>query len=603
MSKAAHPERNVVPSPEREISVVAEPRYRSGVVQKAAYSPFENGFLSGAEAVSAALEQMGVQHAFAIIGGGIAPMCRALHDGSIRMVHCRHEAGAAFAAIESSLASGRMSVVVCTTGPGLTNLLTGMVGARWEGAKVLFISGYTPSGSRGRWAFQETSPVAPGVLGLHQSGPLFHYASAIESPAELEAALVRIGYGAAGPGPFVAHLALPLSTQTQPSQYKRNWIRQLATSAPDPAVVRECVKHLKAERFAIWCGFGSRAAAPEVLALAELSGAPVMCTPRGKGAFPESHPQYLGTTGFGGHDRVLEQLQHAKVERVLVLGSRLGEMSSFWLDALVPQSGLIHVDTDPAVFGCAYPNAFTLGVQADCKAFLVDLLQEWGPMRPVPSQSSSVPPPLIPPRSGLVRPSYLMQEVQGQIVEGSTASIITEAGNSFSFCTHYLRFDRPGRYRVSTGFGSMGHASAGVLGLAMATGTRSVAILGDGAMLMLNEMNTAATYGIEALWIVLNDSAYGMIAQGMQSIGWDPFLTNFQRVDFAAVAQAMGVQARGVRDESELRAGLREAMAHKGPFLLDVWIDPEERAPTGSRNKSLQKQGVNAPRMPGADQK
>jgi acetolactate synthase-1/2/3 large subunit len=186
-----------------------------------------------------------------------------------------------------------------------------------------------------------------------------------------------------------------------------------------------------------------------------------------------------------------------------------------------------------------------------------------------------------------------MSRVQRHIVEGSDAVVLTEAGNAFALGSHYLRFMEPNRYRVSSGFGSMGQAAAGVLGAALGSGRKAVAILGDGAMLMQNEINTAATYGIDAVWIVLNDARYGMIAQGMESIGWVPFQTDFSRADFVAIARAMGGDGVAVGHESELDAALERALAAKGPFVVDVTIDREEVAPAIGRNKSLVQQGVN----------
>ena len=210
-------------------------------------------------------------------------------------------------------------------------------------------------------------------------------------------------------------------------------------------------------------------------------------------------------------------------------------------------------------------------------------------------QVAPVPPsPVRPPRSvGPVRPSYLMHAIQTEIVERSDAIILTEAGNSFALGSHYLRFQEAGRYRVSTGFGSMGHAAAGVLGATLGGRRKAVAIVGDGSMLMLNEMNTAASYGIDAVWIVLNDARYGMIAQGMQAIGWQPFGTEFPRVDFVAIARAMGCDGIRVEREEQVEKALRCALLANRPFLIDVIIDSTEPDPPNPRNASLVKQGIN----------
>lgn len=547
------------------------------------------------EALVEALVALGVEHAFGVFGGGIAPFCQAVSQSSIRLIHCRHEASAAFAAIESSLASGRPAVVIATTGPGVTNLYTGMAAARAEGAKVVFVSGVTPAAQRGRGAFQETGGSFSALGPLFTSGNLFHHAGIIEDAAELEPTLSRLASGFARPQGFVAHLGLPMAVQTERRPAARPSVMTTPPSVCDPTTVSECAELLAGEGFVIWAGFGARHAAALVQELAERSGARVMCTPRAKGVMPEQHPLYLGVTGLGGHSRVNDYLRSARPARVLVLGSRLGEMSSFWSPELVPVEGMIHVDLEAQAFGTAYPEVPTLGVQAEIGAFLADLLLAWPAQ---PRHDSEALPSVIPERpldarpGGAVRPTYLMQAIQREIVEQSPAIVMTEAGNSFSLGSHHLRFREAGRYRVSTTFGSMGQATAGVLGAALARGNKAFALVGDGAMLMLNEVNTAANYGLGAVWIVLNDARYGMIEQGMESVGWKPFETDFPRCDFVEIARAMGGDGVRVEREQDVAAALQAGLASLGPFVIDVVIDPTEIAPAGQRNKSLAAQGL-----------
>jgi len=584
-----YPERGSETNPEARQSMVVPVRPVTASWLAPALAP------TVSEALADALVALGVQHAFGIFGGGIAPFCQAISESPIRLMHFRHEAGAAFAAIESSLATGRPTVVIATTGPGVSNLYTGMAAARAEGAKVLFISGTTPAAQRGRGAFQETGGAFSALSPLFVAGNLFHHAGVIDDPTELETTLSRLVSGFARPQGFVAHLGLPLAVQTARRAASLPRVTTVAPGACDPLVSTECAELLAREPFVIWAGFGSRAAADLVRTLAELSGAPVMCTPRAKGVMPEMHPLYLGVTGLGGHAGVTEYLRRARPTRALVLGSRLGEMSSFWLPELAPSDGFIHVDLEAEAFGTAYPDVSTIGVQAEIGTFLRDLVRAW-PEKSEPratfEPAPRVEPPLVARAEAAVRPSYLMQQIQREIVERSDAIVMTEAGNSFSLGSQKLHFPRPGRYRVSAGFGSMGHATAGVLGAALARGNKAFAIVGDGAMLMLNEFNTAANYGIGAVWIVLNDARYGMIEQGMRSVGWTPFETDFPRADFVAIARGMGADGVRVDREQDVAAALQLGLASLGPFVIDVIIDPAEIAPAGQRNQSLTKQGL-----------
>lgn len=581
------------PRPARKSSMIL--RVGTAARGAAAVAP-STGRGTVSDGLARALSELGVEHAFGVFGGGIAPFCQALTRTSIRLMHTRHEGSAAFAAIEASLATGRPTVVVATTGPGLTNLYTGMVAARAEGAKVLFVSGCTPAGQRGRGAFQETGGAASPLMPLFGSGPLFHHATLLEAPEELDVFLSRLGTGFARPTGFVAHVGLPLAVQTaERVVLPRPCVTSLPSPVSDDASVEQVLALLAGEPFVIWAGFGARHAAAEVRKLAELTGARVMVTPRGKGVMPEKHPLYLGVTGLGGHGDAEAYVRKARPARALVLGSRLGEMASFWSRDLVPEQGLIHVDLDAGAFGAAYPDVPTLGVQSEVGAFLRALLAVWpagSPRSSRPAELRASSSPLTPRAKGAVRPSFLMQGVQEEIVEKSDAPILTEAGNAFLLGTHHLRFADPNRYRVSTSFGSMGQASAGVLGAALGNGNKAVALVGDGAMMMNNEVSTAANYGIGAVWVVLNDARYGMVEEGMRSVGWEPFETDFPRVDFVAVARAMGGDGVRVEREEELAAALQAGLCSLGPFVIDVLVDPTELAPSGKRNQSLKAQGL-----------
>jgi acetolactate synthase-1/2/3 large subunit len=539
------------------------------------------------------LKGLGIETAFGLTGGAVAHFCAAMQRGGLRVVHCRHEAGAVFAAIESYYVKDRPSLVFTTTGPGLTNAITGIAAAHRDGAKLVVVSGATSAQQRGRWAFQETSSYTMPVSGLFTAGPLFHYASTIEQPVELCEAFRRIASGMQKPGGFVAHISLPLTSQVSQDfeQFSGGPISMLPLRSAD-ATAAECAQILKGEPFALWVGFGARHAARQIRELVERTGAPVMCSPRGKGIFPEDDARFLGVTGFGGHESVFHYMAEDRPAYILVLGTRLGEFTSFWSEDMVPAKGFIHVDIDRDAPGVAYPDVNTIGIQADIRSFTEALVRRF-PRRESISYRRRPRPVghLIPPRSdGPVRPDFLMQEIQAVIVEGSDAPLITEAGNAFAWGTHSLRFASPGRYRVSTGYGSMGHAVTGVIGAALACRGKAVAIAGDGAMLMNSEVSTAVQYQIPAVWIVLNDSSYGMIKQGMTMQGLEPVETEIPHADFAKIAEGMGAAGIRVEHERDLVAALMLAMDAKGPFVVDVVIDRTVQAPSSRRFRSLDEQ-------------
>ncbi|MEX2207976.1 MAG: thiamine pyrophosphate-binding protein [Myxococcota bacterium] len=550
-----------------------------------------------AGAVVALLESLGVRRAYGLTGGPIAPFCDALGRSTrIRTLHCRHESGAAFAALEDSLASGELCAVFVTTGPGITNALTGICAARSDGGRVLLISASTSARETGRGAFQETSPVTLPVEGIFRAGPIFHSAFRLDEPAQLPAIAAEIALGLARPQGWVGHLTIPIGAQTELCAPAFARVVSCRHDC-DPALIDASVARLDRREFAIWAGFGARGASAELAELAARTGAAVMCSPRAKGVFPEDHPQYLGVTGFGGHERVKEYLFEARPERILVLGSRLGEFTSFWDLDFVPSGGFVHVDLDPCAAGAAYPEAETLSVSAEIGSFLRALLGRLSPRVGSPAWTRHADAhPLELRARGPVRPAALMAAVQRAIVDASDAIVLCEAGNAFAWGTHALSFRTAGRYRTSTLWGAMGHASCGVIGATLARGTPGVALVGDGAMLMQTEISTAVQYGIPAVWIVLNDGLYGMIEQGMRAQGLRPLETKLPATDFAAHARALGAQGVRVEHEPELDAALAgiAAPARTRPIVVDVRIDPAEPAPFLRRVQSLVRQTSHA---------
>lgn len=553
--------------------------------------------LAVADAIAQMLATLGVGYAFGVAGGAMASLWNALSNSSIEVLNFRHEAGAAFAATEAYFASDRPTVVFTTAGPGITNALTGLFAARGEGAKVILLSACTSAPQRGRWAIQETSTYTLPSGGIFTPGALFNYAITIESAAQLPQIFRKLALALAQPGGFVAHLSIPTSVQTslvEDISLPQLDISAFAITAPKQAIAKS-VELLSAGPFAIWVGFGARDAADEIRQLAEKTGAAVMCSPRGKGIFPEDHPQFVGVTGLGGHASVLTYMEQQPPLRTLVLGTRLGEPTSFWSSAMVPTRGFVHVDIDPEVPGVAYPHVETFGVRSDIKTYLQELLQQ---LPDAPPRSTPLLLP-CPEREVIkqdidypVRPEALMSAIQKIIVEGSDAVVMAECGNSFTWSTHLLQFAQANRYRVSTGVGAMGHAVTGVLGAAQARNGKAVAIVGDGAMLMNNEISTAVKYKIPAIWIVLNDARYNMCHQGMKVLGLKGADATMPPTNFAMIARGMGAEAMVVVRESDIEAALEQAIASNVPFLIDVVIDPDRPAPSGGRNKSLAAQGV-----------
>ena len=498
-----------------------------------------------AVAFAEALEELGVRHAFGVSGGAISFFWSALDGTGIEVTHFRHESGAAFAACEASIASGRPVVVFVTTGPGLTNVLTGVYATRHEAARVILVSASTESGMHGRRPIQETGPRTLPWDGIFTAGPLFDFATVVGSPGELDAVTGALAGGLAARPRFLAHVSLTLPAQRgavpgsagvrPPARTAARPAAAAGASGAAPAAAPAAVtagsgeaavaayELLHDQPWVLWVGAGTRHLAGPVRRLARAAGVPVMATSRGKGVIAEDDPAYLGVTGFAGHPSVLAYLDRHRPRYTLVMGTALGDTASGYHPGYAPSIAFVHVDLDPAVHGQAYPAVKTVPVVADAGAFCTRLAELFEAGQPAPVLTAPGVRPFgdaAPPGPGdRVHPDRLIDAVQAVFVD-SGQLVMAETGNSLAWAINRLRFTDPTRWRGPSGLvGSMGHFSTGVVGAALATARPAVALVGDGSMLMLNEVSTAVATGAPAIWVVLNDSCYNMCAQAPRC--WD----------------------------------------------------------------------------------
>jgi acetolactate synthase-1/2/3 large subunit len=520
--------------------------------------------------------QLGARCAWGICGREIVPIWHGLLASAgtpwaIRTFHGRHENGMGFAAAANSVLTGRPVVVYVTTGPGLTNVLTSLYSARAAGAKVILVSPVTPTAERGRLGIQETGPSGVGGDLLHRAGELFDHVTVLESSDQLPALAAQLAAGVAGPGPFLAHIAVPTSLQAIETEVVPA-VPEVSRPLPGPtaALADELAELLAADPFFIWVGWGARHHAGRVRRFVEATGAPVICSPRGLGIADRS-PSFFGVTGNGGHVTLPDELAKLGVQRALVLGTDLDEATSGWAPGLVPAKGFVHVDLDPSVFGRAYPQAPTLGVQADVGALLDALLAraDLFPRRAV---------------AGPIHPAAVMAAVQRLVVDGTDLPVLADPSSPMFWGARHLAFSEPNRWLTENAFGPLGFASAAVVGAAAASGA-AVALCGDGAPHMQEEISTAVQYGLRARWIVLNNSGMSIVRHGMAANGRNLHDADYPPTDFAAVARAKGAEAVRVAAVSELDDAIAAALAADGPFLVDVVVDRDAVAPTDARTQ------------------
>jgi acetolactate synthase I/II/III large subunit len=533
-------------------------------------------------------EELGVQEAFGVIGGGCAPLVDALGRSSINVYQSRHEGSAAFQAVEASLATRRPVVLFTTTGPGLLNALNGIVSGRWDGAHVLVLSAATSLTHTGRMPVQETSRRTMPMDAIY-GGPHFDFGALVVDPSEFPTIQQRLRVGFSRPQGFMAHLGIPTNIQVaDESELMGSPNIGIARPRYSSETLGAVADILDDGGFALWLGYGARRAAQEIGSLIERVGAPFMCTPRGKGIVSEHHPLYLGVTGAGGHFEIEQRLKELNIKRVMVLGTRMGEATSFFSPGLVPPDGFVHVDVDSSAFGQAYPTVPTIGIEAEIGAF-VDNLSTLLRARPVPQRTFHPFPAMqASPFQSPVRVPELMRVMQETVVDGTDAMVFAESGNAFGWCNHFLQFDVGGRYRSSASWGSMGQMVAGGVGAALAAARRCFIVTGDGAMLMNNEINTAVQYRAPVVWVVLNDAGYGIVRDGMRALGLDPVGCDFPRTDFVNFARSQGASGMHVRHERELASAFAEALRSRVPYVIDVDIGRGQVSPAlAQRAKNL----------------
>jgi acetolactate synthase-1/2/3 large subunit len=315
-----------------------------------------------------------------------------------------------------------------------------------------------------------------------------------------------------------------------------------------------------------------------------VTGAPSLSTPRGLG-IADAHPGFIGVSGNGGSETLAEDLALQRPRFMLVLGTGLGEASSGWDERLVPPGGLVHVDIDPRVPGRAFPGVPTLAVQSGIGEFLDAVLAHVvvlvrHALVPMPERAQVG---LEPAAVGTVHPVELMRAIQREIVDATAMPVLADASASFFWAARHVRFRTPSRWAIEGRFGSMGFAGAAVVGAASASNGPALAICGDGSMHMQDELATAVRYGIHAIWVVMNDSGLGIVRHGMKLRGRKLHDADYPPANFAEVAAAKGAEAARVTSAQELDQALREAVAHGGPFLIDVVIDRDVVPPILAR--------------------
>jgi acetolactate synthase-1/2/3 large subunit len=533
------------------------------------------------------LRDFGVDVVFGVPGGAISGFYDALLERpDIRIVTCKHEASAAFLAIGYTRATGRPGVVLTTAGPGITNAITGIASAFYEGVPVVHIAGEVARSAFGRGALQEGSPAGFDAVAMMRRVTKMAVMLSHPGPAAsmLHKAMSTAFSGRRGP----VFISLPLDVACETIDVSPLAGGVRTSFEVDDASTRRAVELLeRAVHPLILAGAGTREPTSRraLRRLAEHVPVPVAVTTKAKGVFPEDHPLYLGVLGFGGHDSVVRYLERG-VDVVLVVGSGLNDFSTnAWTPLLRARRAFIQIDIDSAQLGKNYP--IDLGLVGPADHVLGRMLEHRTQERVAVTREPLGGLELQPTRPSADGRLTTMDVVKAMNEVCPTDSLFTaDMGEHLAVALHYLLVRDQGEFLTCLGFGSMGSGICAAIGLQLgAQNRRTFAICGDGGFLMYGaELATAVQHKLGTTFVIINDSRLNMVHHGMLGLfGRTPNFST-QPVDFAELARAMGAEGRVIRTREELVEGLAST---PGPVVLDVRVDPDVRLGGNQRIAAL----------------
>ena len=547
--------------------------------------------MSGAQALIEALKREKVEVIFGIIGGATLPIYDVLRDSGIRHILCRHEQCAAHAADGYARASGRVGVCMATSGPGATNLVTGIATAYMDSSPIIALTGQANRFSAnttymiGKDAFQEAD-----IIGI--TTPITKYNFQVKEASEIPKAVKLAFYIATTGRPRPVLIDLPKDIQVETAQMEFNNDVKIRgykpTTKPHPIQVKRAVELLlMAERPVIFAGGGVLLsnAAPELLALANFLMAPVAISLMGKGCFPENHPLSLGVVGMHGSPTANKLILEADV--LLAVGVRFSDRTVGTLDEFCPDAKIIHIDIDSAEIGKNVD--VDIPIVADAKRTLETINQQliqrlkkqrsslWfdrvqkykNQLQSLAESSSS---------GGYINPQKLLVELRKILPEDTI--VTTEVGQNQMWAALHFKALKPRTFLSSGVLVTMGFGFPAALGAKVACPDRLVVdIAGDGSFIMTSQdLACSVMEKIPVIVIVLNNSMLGMVAQ------WQRFFYNRKYCavelgnspDFVKLAEAYGAQGFRVSSLNEFSKAVRKAMKSDITTVIDVPISPEE---------------------------
>jgi acetolactate synthase-1/2/3 large subunit len=548
-----------------------------------------SNLLSGAKILLNCLAAENVDCIFGYPGGVTLPLYDAMYDDPVKHVLVRHEQNAAFAAQGYARATGKVGVCCATSGPGATNLVTGLVDAMMDSIPIVALTGQVSSKLMGSDAFQEAD-----TFGITRSATKHNFL--VKNIAELPQVIHEAFYIAASgrPGPVLVDVTKDaFQAQSHYTPVKEIHLPgyRVFTEGHGGQIRRAAQMMWEAERPFIYAGGGIIAAnaSDELRALAEMLDAPAVCTLMGLGGLPAEHRNFVSMPGMHGSYAANMGMSHADL--LIALGVRFDDRVTGRLAAFAPHAKVIHVDIDPAEVG--KNRQADLPIVGNVKQVLPKLLTELEGQAPAMKAKNAgaraawwkqirmwkEEHPLVPEiSSNEIKPQHLMAEIDR--LSAGRAIVASDVGQHQMWAAQLIRFNEPRLWINSGGLGSMGFGLPAAIGAQFARPDKLVfAIVGDGGFQMsIPELATIVNHSLPIKIVIMNNGYLGMVRQ-WQELFYNNRLSQVELSSFPDVeklAGAYGFKGRTVDSVKEMPNALREAVAEPGPYLLNVKVSPFE---------------------------
>jgi acetolactate synthase-1/2/3 large subunit len=545
-----------------------------------------NGYetISGAEALLKCLIEEGVDTIFGYPGGAIMPVYDKLldYENKIRHILTRHEQGAAHAAQAYAMVTGKPGVCFATSGPGATNLVTGIANAFLDSVPVVFITAQVVSNLIGTDAFQETD-----ILGV--SMPVTKWNAQVKKPQDIPGTIAKAFFIARSgrPGPVLIDVAKDAQLETLDFKYKKfNYLRSYNPQIPlhTRAIESAAIMINHAEKPLILAGHGVLISGAEnvLLKFAEKTGIPVALTLLGLSAFPSGHRLYAGLLGM--HGNYAANMLTNEADLIIAIGMRFDDRVTGNLKKYAKKARIIHIEIDEAEIN---KNVIVdVEINNDAREVLEHIMplvkersyEKWIREFRICDkiEYDKVIKEETKPEKGRLKMGEVVRLVS-ELTHGD-AIIVTDVGQNQMSVARYYKFSKPNSLVTSGGMGTMGFGLPASIGSKIGKpGQEVVAFLGDGGFQMtIQELGTILHYNIPVKIIVLNNQFLGMVRQWQDMFFSKRYAsTKLVNPDFVAIAKGYNIQGKRVAERKNLKDSLVEMLASEGPYLLEVSIDEE----------------------------